>query len=243
MKSNLLLFKGIIVTTLLFTAKIQGQNSQPSSIVQNQTIESFDKLYEDFRQQQLINGISEVIYEGSPYLSNNSSNNALVYNQNKISDLILRYNIYNDIMEVEKEGQFYQIPKSNLFSDFTIDEHHFKLISYFNGEKQKNGYLEVLSDTNKISLFKKHQITLLKAEKPGAYKDAQPARFKPSNPIYYISVNDNDLVPCKSENELFELFPQYKSQLKIYLKKNKLKFRNEMDIVKTIIYLDSIYNE
>lgn len=197
-------------------------------------------LFDDFGKLQMIEGQTEEQYEGSPYITNDHSDHSLKYDTQEVINLHLRYNIHLDILEIEKDGQFYQINKDILITNFTIGDYNFLLKNKFKNKKLKKCYLEELSLTNNISLYKKHQITLIKAQSPKPYQEAKLARYAPAKPIYFLSIKNNSLASFTSEKQLLELFPNLKSEIKTYIKKDKLKYKEETDLIKIVAYTDTL---
>jgi len=227
MKSYLFLFISIFTSTLV-SAQIEQDYS----------------LFENLRLSGAGDIKKGITYEGTPFLTGQKNGCKLILeDKTEYDNVSLRYNIYDDELEFEKKEQFYKVPKDKLFAEFYIDDHHFRYFWNFKDKKYKPGYLEILVKKDKIYLLKKHHVDLIEATKEEPYKEAKPAQFIPRKPLYFIGFNNEPLKEFKSEKELYELIPEHSIMLKEHIKKNKLKFRNEEDIVSTIVYLNSIYNK
>jgi hypothetical protein len=180
-------------------------------------------------------------YNGTPYLNDTFEKGRIILtNGTSYTNLPLRYNIYQDVFEFEKEGQAYQIPKDRTFKEFLMGDTVFRFSPYFVGSTKVTGYLQVLAD-GPCSLFKKYRTILSEAKAPEAFKDAEPATFKAQANKFFISFAENDL-PQEFGNykEFLRLLPEHVAEMTKYLKSNKLKLRRETEIIQTVEYYNSL---
>lgn len=72
-----------------------------------------------------------------------------------------------------------------------------------------------------------------------AYMDLpQNVEITPAS-VYWVKMGDN-MEKFNSESQFLKLFPDYHSQLKEFIKKNKIKFKKREDIIKLGNYLNTI---
>ncbi|MCU4174692.1 hypothetical protein [Carboxylicivirga sp. N1Y90] len=199
-------------------------------------------LFDEYDKLQIIEGETEEQYEGSPYLTNDQYDHQLTFDDQIYTDLHLRFNIYSEDMEIEIDEKYRVIPKNKLFTHFSIGNHDFLYIDNFKNKKQKRCYLERLATTDHISFYKKHRINLIKAKSPEPYQEAKKAKFVSISPIYFISIDNNTLQSFTSKKDLLDLFPNIKPEIKSYIKKNKVKFNNEDDLIETLAFTDTLLN-
>ncbi|MCL3782563.1 hypothetical protein EMN47_19435 [Prolixibacteraceae bacterium JC049] len=175
---------------------------------------------------------------GSPFMFENFKKGS-VYQANKLiaKDIDLRYNIYNNEIEIKLEKEeIYNISKDINLSLITIDKNQFifKKLS----DKQKKKQVLQLLHKGKRSLFKHHKITYQKEILPEAYSDAIPACFKKAKPSYYITTANSDLIEVRSLKDLSKKFPKLNKEIKKEYKQNRLKF-NDTDLIKLVIFIES----
>ena len=186
-------------------------------------------------------------YLGTPY-GNPSFLPGDIYNNNLIhaKDVYLRYNAIADEIEVKESlttpiEQARSIPKTNnVFA--TINKDKYIYIPYPKNIDQ-HGYFQVLFEGDNYNLLKKHlkkfypevkATTTLTKDTPASFTDRS---------ILYIVTKDGEFfkVP-KSNNSIIKLFENNKNIVKKYIKTNNLKLKNEKDLEKLIIYVDSLDN-
>lgn len=203
----------------------------------------FDKLWEEFRFVKFVNGeylTNESNYKGTPYMEVDDKSCTLVLeNSQSLKGLTIRYNIYNDQMEIEREGIYYIIPKQKEFSSFKLDNHLFKYLIYTDNGATTTGNLEVLIEGT-CSLYRKYRITLLDPQPARPYHDPKPATFKSKAPEFFFAVGDDQIVKLTSSKDFIELLPEHQDKIAQFIKKNKLKFRKQEDIVKVVEYFNSL---
>lgn len=116
----------------------------------------------------------EYIVDGLPYVDGENFHKVEIKNYSKDVQP-LRYNAFEDEMEFKNGDQLYFANKENNLSIHFRDlDKTYKCLQYKYDGKTKFGYLVILLETSKNSLYKKESIELLKGEKsPNAYsKDA-----------------------------------------------------------------------
>lgn len=181
----------------------------------------------------------EYIIDGNPYINGKGFQQVTVqgYSSNIQN---LRYNGYEDEMEFEDGGQLYYANKEDgLKIEFKDLKKTYQILNYSFDSKSRFGYLVLLAENPKYSLYKREKVELLKGEKsPNAYsKDAND---------YYAK--ERDLYLVKKENEFFK-FPKNSKEFiarfetdgpkfEKFHKDNTLSFSKENDMIKMIEFLD-----
>ena len=133
----------------------------------------------------------EKIIDGTPYINGNDFTKVIIegYSKNVQN---LRYNAYDDEMEF-KEGEdiYFTNKEEGLKIDFPALKKTYQCLNYSYDNKNRFGYLVLLVDNQKYSLFKREKIELLKGEKsPNAYsKDANDYYAKEKD--VYLIKKDN----------------------------------------------------
>jgi len=57
--------------------------------------------------------------------------------------------------------------------------------------------------------------------------------------VYWILIN-NSLQSFRDANQLIKIFPDYKNEIKSYIKQNKIKFGNTDDVIKLTVYCNGL---
>jgi len=181
-------------------------------------------------------------YDGSPYLNHHfflgTINNT---NENKIYSFQLRYNIYEDKMEIQKDDEsIVNLAKEDYFNVLILGE-KFVLTTYeINGEKNV-GYLELLFDKNNLILYRKHTRTLISAKKAkSSYEEDKPAKFVTSESFYFKSKDNNTILLSKKKKDFLKSFESKSTEIASFMKENKLKNSKKEDLIKILTYYSTL---
>ncbi|MDX1828567.1 MAG: hypothetical protein R3342_03375 [Lutibacter sp.] len=181
-------------------------------------------------------------YTGSPYLESKKFEVGTITNttENKVYRFLIRYNIYKDIIEVQKsENSFVNLNKLNYFK-ISLYKKKFELLTYKIKGKIKTGYLEVLLNRKNTGLYKKYTVTLISAKKAqSSFEKDKPARFNKSY-SYFYKLNNEILEIPKKKKLFINIFGNKSQQIKSFIKKEKLKPIRENDLIKIFNYYNAI---
>jgi len=201
------------------------------------------KLWDDFKFSKFVNGEHlniEPNYKGSPYKEFDEKKcTPILLNEQKIEGLTIRYNIYQDQMELKREGVYYVIPRQREFAAFQLAEHYFKYLIFSENNQINRGNLEVLAE-GKCTLYKRFNIFLASPQAPKPYQDAKPAEFKRKAANYFVGVHEKIPIKIKNNKDFIELLPEHQDKISHFIKKNKIKIREEDDFIKLVEYYNSL---
>lgn len=194
-----------------------------------------------YKHSQFISKISDVNYsdiKGSPYMNKNFVNGTLIMNNNKKIETNLRYNIFNDALESKQNGKMLNVNKNSNIKEVIIDGKCYCLIILDNLPSKT--IVEKIYD-HKLKLYLKHQVSFKKAEFAKPYVDPKPNRFISSNPKLYFKTPFNEsLIRIKRAKDFTKIFPNSSSQIKKYIKKNKIKIDNKEQLIQLVSYIEEV---
>lgn len=153
--------------------------------------------------------------------------------------LQVRYNVYTDKMEFQKDKEIYDlIVPQNIILNFPETKQSIQKLQYNLNGNITDGYLYVLYRGKKLSLYKKEKILLKYDEGANnSYVDHSKVRFNNKKPEYIIfSDNQYQILP-KSKKEFITLFGEKTAD---FFKRSKNKLSNDEDYIKIAEFLDSI---
>lgn len=188
------------------------------------------------RDSKLKSSVSSTNYEGTPYLVKDFVLGKLTIDNDKVFNVSLRYNAYTDEFEMKdsKQAIVAVLKKSNIVVE--ILSTRYKLFDY--GGKLR--YFTVLNTEGTTQLLKRDIKKFFKAkDAQNGYSSSKPARFvlksefffKKSNSIRQINLNKKTILAALNEKA---------AKLKKFIKTNKLKLKNEDEVIKLINYYNSI---
>lgn len=183
--------------------------------------------------------------QGSPYLNNSFLPTQLYYGDEKLDNIFYRYNAYNEEVEIKQknvEGELIRgLGKDKKISLMVNGKPmSFKTFIDKQGNTQ-NGYLTLLADGD-YKLYKHVEVTFKEAKKAEntLVKDI-PAKFTQFDE-YYVEGPDGKVISQVelSTKKLLNSLPEdKKASLAAYLKKNRIKIKEEQDLIKAIAFLNS----
>jgi len=179
--------------------------------------------------------------QGSPY-SNDEFITGAVFTTQKLQfvDVQLRYNIYNDQIEFKStDDEVQAIATPEIIEKVVIGDLNMVYLPYSVSKKIRNGFFTVI-DEGKASLFLRQEVVFVKATEPGAYKDAQPAKFEKRPDVYFIKVGTSEAKEVDSKKELLEAFPDKTAQLEKFIKQNKIKTNKQEDLIQLVHFYNSL---
>lgn len=172
------------------------------------------------------NELNDNDYIGSPYLEKSFLPSTI---KGEKGIHLLRYNIYNDEIILQRGDEYFEIPKTDL-EYFSIDDKY--IVRLVNGTY----YVQISKEVNGYTILKKDKIKFTQGKiSENGYGQNSPSKFTNLKPEYFLyKTDDKNLIPIKKE-DLKQKFPKKGNQLDQVFKKNKFKNENEFDDILNII--------
>jgi hypothetical protein len=178
--------------------------------------------------------------EGTPYENETFVFGRAISEKMDISSpYLMRYNIYNDVIEVEDKDQINSLKKSlDLYAVISNKEYHYKEYAD-ESERINKGYFILLYSGGNIELF------LRKTQK---HKEPKPPKnsFQPKEPGAFI---DYENYFIKTDGILFEMstnkkevtkqFPGIEADIKNFMKANKTSLKSKEDVIELMTFVDA----
>lgn len=208
---------------LFISVGLKGQNSiQPLTDLQIFGTSSFE-----FRNRAL--NLKDI--QGSPYLDDEFSEGKLQMGNVLYDSVLLRYNVYVDRFEVRLEKNTIELdPVSNNIDTLYYSGQKFVRKFLQSDKNRELSHMAVVFDHPRCTLYKKYKLALIPEKKPGAYTSAQPAKFDPVQPDYYLGKGE-DLVFLKGVKTFALFFDVDPGEVKSLVKSNRIKLQDEKDLV------------
>jgi len=172
---------------------------------------------------------------GTPYLNTNFISATIGDSQEVIP---IRYDAYLDKLEVLVDDKVYEVPKIDRLSTFNFKSVGATIIYL----KDDNGYyFRIVNGKNQ--LLKKEKIKLENVNssiEPNSMIREAYSKFEKQRPTYFIKIEDNNLIKLtKKTDELMNALPANKKEaVKDFIKTNKIKMTEELDLIKLVTFLN-----
>jgi len=179
-------------------------------------------------------------YTGTPYSNDAFIPGEVQVNNDVFSDVPLRYDISNDLIEFKKDEMIYIIDPSEQIIRVEFGDYKFVVRQYVFKGQSVWGYLNELS-SGEASLFARKMVSYREAKLPQALQsESTPAKFQPLPNFYYYQISDSELVKIESLKNMIGGFPDRQDQLTSYSKKEKISHRKSEHLIKLIEYYNSL---
>jgi hypothetical protein len=243
----IILFFALLLSTVSFAQTVVGiPNQYESSWRLKQVIR--DRL----NIQERSNPIAYREIKGSPYLSDTFKNGQYYLNGESQGHFYLRYNVYNDQIEILVDASpenlnldepsfdaFLKYDKSKVVLDGkTIRSYYY---NDDNGNTSNSYFIEV-NTTDKLTLLLRKRCVLTPAEKAVTPNEADRAAKFTIYDDYYI-ISEGEKYPKKIElkkRKLLKEFPEQADALKVFIKEEKINLSEESDLVKLTNYMSTL---
>ncbi|WP_106793845.1 hypothetical protein [Aquimarina sp. Aq78] len=183
--------------------------------------------------------------KGSPYENEKFELGEIVHtnSKQKIQKLFLRYNVFDDQIEVSKTSEVTELhgllKSEHIYARINNKEYHYKKYKDLN-DQTKKGYLVKLRGNAKISLYKLLVKKYTKAKIANtSYHKNTPAKFTDQQ-TYYIEINEKLFPVSSSKKKTVSIFPENQKEVKDFIGKEKLSLKKEKDLAKLINFYSTL---
>jgi hypothetical protein len=218
----------IVVLLITITNIAVSQTTKPDSafmqVAHNQAVVLYEQA---FRTQAHV-------YEGAQYIGHNpriqihpyylidsTQTGTIVYNEVQYRNVGMLYDIVRDELVVNPPLGGYRLRlRTDKIAQFTLGQHQFARILGDSVAGIQTGFYEIIYN-GKVKALAKRQKIIQEDISGGVYK----ADFLPKD--RFVIQKDGAFYEVKTKRSVLNLFPDQAKELRQYLRKNKLKFREQ----------------
>lgn len=235
--NELIMMRKILLICSVFTLSISGYSQQLLNSSTSFTGDLFLKEIEkDARNVRPVN--TEI--DGTPYLKPEFQEGVVITLRGAFNSVNMRYNIYQDVMEFNMGGKNLCLDPTPLIKSITLDGQKFVVGDFPFKTSIIRGFLVELVGGS-VSLYAKKNISFREAEPPKALESmAHLPKLVKLSDTYYLNRPNEDMVKVKSINEIMFLLSNDTSDLKKYVKAEKLSNKKVGDMIKFVSYINSL---
>jgi hypothetical protein len=231
--------KSRIVSFLFFLFFVLVQQLQAQNIyyLNKQIVDALDHIA---RLKNMDTQASTI--EGSPYYHDEFIKGDIYYDVNwRYPEVPLRFNIFNDEMEIKPEGQekIYAIDPEKRVQKITIREDTFFVADYELKRKVVPGFFKELVH-GKVDLLAKPHVNFKEKEVAKGFVEPSPDRFIRMPDQYYVRKNGEMAEKLPSLKKLIELMGDHQNELEKYTKENNISVGNLDELIQFISYYNSL---
>lgn len=185
--------------------------------------------------------------EGTPYFGGGLwvIGTAINSKGHRYENVPLRYNAYEDVLEVKQEGDVLIVERSDIssFEYFLSDEtgrkgyYQFKTGTMLNIDNEK-GYFRILFNSEHLKILEKVKIIQVKVT-PAAYGQSDITKFVEKSESFIYTKNGLEKSKI-NQKALLEAFPSKRDLIKNFIKSNDINLSDIAELQKTCDYIITI---
>lgn len=200
------------------------------------------ELPTDYISSTTTGGLNSAIpsnVQGSPYANEEFVIGKVFVNDDKPYNGILRYNAYSDGIEMKTENGIITLLKRS-YLKARIGGKLYLIESYMvNGAMRKTYFVE-MNKGNARLLLKQGKKFVEARSASSSYTKDQPAKFE-NELTYYIITEGNPGIEVRLKvKEVVQALPDHKKEVQAFVKNNKLKMKNEGELIQVLNYYNSL---
>lgn len=158
--------------------------------------------------------------------------------ENATSLIKARYNTYTDTVELLNEDAVFELPKSAKYGKITFLKPTATLVYLNSGDIPAGYYFELA--TGKYTVLKKMKSEFREGSPAiNSFTPAIAPRFENLNPVYFIKTDSEVTKVSKNAKDLAKAIPSKQEAINDFVKKNKLKLNQELDLIKLVKFLNA----
>lgn len=188
---------------------------------------------------------NKIPINGTPYLNEKFQTGIIeLKNSDKSDEILMRYNISKDQFEINYNNDTLTINRPHEIEYILMSDKKYIYDPHFMSTEdatRRNGYLEIIEEGT-ISLFIKRNKKLSYDSFVSNYGGGGGTKeyYYVDRTSYFGQINGQPPFQIKSTKSLLKNIDDNKEELKTYIKKNKIKVKQESDIAKLVKYYNSL---
>lgn len=157
---------------------------------------------------------------------------------NTYPNMKIRYEAYSDQLYFLSEENLERVVAREKIDFFQFNDS--KGFSYLFKHIPYHGFVQVLYE-NDILLYKKIKKEIKKAPESNGYNNTVKNDEFIKNEIYFIAPSRTEIIKSvEKKNQYLEIFSEYEKQLNQFIKKNKVKFKEDVKLIQLVQYTEGL---
>jgi len=173
-------------------------------------------------------------YEGSIYKTLGYKDASVIDEKSRTFDTKLRYNAYSDALEFKKGSDLFQLIK-NTTSHARINGDYYYYCEFKTQRHiKKHGYYVLVELNEHYRIYKKYSVETIEPNSKGSSNGtATPGKIKMKTK-YYLEERGVIMELPMNKKKILAVLNDKETQLKTYMKKEKIKVRKEEDLIRLV---------
>ncbi|MFA9370310.1 MAG: hypothetical protein ACERIH_01200 [Labilibaculum antarcticum] len=239
--SRLLLFIFLSVILVKHSNAQAGQVDAPRELGEHMLISNFNQFnFTELSRNHFDKFADMLNVEGEFFLNEEWQQGAVYFTTKQmVKNDSIRYFVFGKEMHISHNGKTMAIINQTAMDSIVIDNHRFVYSEFYYGSKLVTDYLDLLSD-KPIKLYKHYSNKFIKAKEVSGYQKQASDKYVIKEEYYISRENETPQYFNPSKRNVIALFANRKNEVLKYAKMNKLKFKNEDDLIRVFDYYGSL---
>ncbi|WP_103069954.1 hypothetical protein [Aquimarina sediminis] len=182
-------------------------------------------------------------YDGSIYMKGSYKESSVIHEKSGTFDAKLKYNIHSDALEYSSGSKLYEVVKSPTIHA-RIDGDYFYYCEFQSQRGvDRRGYYVLVELTDKYRIYKRFTLKIKEPRESiavGAPSEPGAVRMKTT---YYLEESGVIMELPMSKKDMLAAFNDKESELKEYLKKEKIRLRKEEDLIRFVARYNALKSD
>jgi hypothetical protein len=178
--------------------------------------------------------------EGSPYLNDDFiKGSVFTKSKTEFVGIPLRFNVFNDEIEFKTDdGAVMALAGPETIEKIEFGDFKIVYLPYREANRIKKGFFIVIEE-GKASLFARPMVSFQEAKAPGAYQNAEPAKFIRGSDEYYIMMERQPAQLIQKKQDMTDAFAGHIKELESFIKENKIRPNKPENLRELVKYYNS----
>ncbi|MDP2161869.1 MAG: hypothetical protein Q8K02_15410 [Flavobacterium sp.] len=177
---------------------------------------------------------------GTPYVIDNYISGKA---SNATESILFKYNAHKDEIELSEGNKVtILVPQKNL-TITSVANFNYIYTDYFDKKGEfASGYLNIVSNNEKVKYFKKEKIVIDEAVEPkNSYETATPAKYRKVDPDYFIQIGESEpRYFSRKKKDLDKMFAGKEKEISKFIKDNNISLTKDENMERLFTYINEI---
>ncbi|MDY8136684.1 hypothetical protein [Aquimarina sp. 2201CG5-10] len=181
-------------------------------------------------------------YTGSIYASNSYEQSSVIDEKSGTYDADLRYNVHNDALEYKNGSKMYQVIKTPTIHVRIQDDYYYYCDFKTQRGLKKKGYFILVELNDLYRIYKKQELKITEPQEMDTMTGSAVTGKIKTITKFYVEENGVIMELPMNKRAMLSTFSDKEKELKMYMKKEKIKLRKEEDLIRFVAKYNALKN-
>lgn len=210
----------------------------------------FNRSLQEFASRMQLSGsesghkfssVSKSTVEGSVYMNDNFEKGEIFTTSNdRFIDIPMRFNAFHSEIEVlMPDSTVWSLTNVSNISKVVLNSSAMLYTTFLADDGEKKGYLSIIY-SGKHSLYRRDYKIFMEGVPSNGIVNEIPSKIVSRPKEYYLQIDSGMPKYFKNSKDLTSLLLNHKNEVDSFIKKEKINFKKEPDLIKLISYFNTL---